>query len=81
MRPTSRSLEAPHKWVRIAGFPETVELCGVPSRLVSDLGHANRMRGRTLRCADETVRSDGVKHVRLVVGTVEVDSVPAASFN
>ena len=64
--------------VGVAGVPETVELGGIPEGLVRDLGNAHGVGGGARTGVDEGSLL-GVEHVRLVVGAVGVDAIPAAA--
>lgn len=75
---TIRALEAPHKGVRGTGGPHAVEFGSIPGGFEGYLGHADRVRGRAGRGVHEAIGADGVVHVGLVVGGVEVHAVPAA---
>lgn len=55
-----------------------VELGGVPDGLVGHLWHPDGVRRRAWGSGQETIHVDGVVHVRLVVGAVEVLSIPAS---
>jgi len=70
------TLEAPHKWVRTRS-PQAVELGGVPYSLVDDLWHANGVGGRAWASIGETKSANGIVHVRLVIGAIEVLAIPA----
>lgn len=63
--------------VGVAGVPETVELGGIPEGLVRDLGNAHGV-GSGARAGIDEGSLLGVEHVRLVVGAVGVDAIPAA---
>jgi hypothetical protein len=81
MRPVPRRtpLEAPHKWIRRARRPQAVELGRVPHGFERDLRDANRVRGRAFGRVGEALRVHGVVGVGLVVGGVEVLTVPASA--
>lgn len=64
--------------IRGLGMRTAVELGCVPDGLVSHLWHPDGMRRRACRSGQETIRSDGVVHVSLVVGAVKVLSIPAS---
>ena len=68
--------ERPHKGLRPILRPHVLEGSRVPHGFVRDLRDADGMRGRTRTSFKEAAFCGGV-HVRLVVGGVEVLSVPA----
>jgi len=68
---------AEDKGVRPVRRPHVVEAGRVPERLEGELGHAHRV-GRRAGAGGREGFLDGVVHVRLVVGGVEVLAVPAA---
>jgi hypothetical protein len=65
------------KRIRPVLGPHAGKLCGIPQRLVRDLRHAHRMRGRA-RVGVGKGFVLRVEHVVLVVGAVDVFAVPAA---
>ena len=60
-------------------FPQMVELRRVPERFVRDLRDPNRMRCRA-RAGVLEGADLGVVHMGLMVGTIDVDAVPAAAI-
>jgi hypothetical protein len=78
MSTSSTALEAPHKRIRRPRSPQAVELGRIPDCLEGDLGHTDRVRGWAFTGICEAVVSDGVVHVRLVVGAVEIHAIPAS---
>ena len=80
-RAVGAALEAPHEGVLVRlGVPEVVELGGVPLDLEGNLGDADGVRRGTGGRVGEALGGDGVVHVGLVVGGVEVFAVPAAGW-
>ena len=74
----TRTLKAPDKRIRRTGRPHAVELAGIPRRLVGYLRGAHGVSRWAGWSVDEAVGFDGVEHVGLVVGAVEVLAVPAS---
>lgn len=62
------SLEAPNEGVGSTRRPQAVELGGVPYGLERHLWYADRVGCGAFRCVGETLGSDCVVHVILVVG-------------
>jgi hypothetical protein len=73
------ALEAPDEGVGATG-PQAVELGGVPNSLVGQLGHTDGMAGWARWGVGESIVFDGVEHMRLVVGGIEVLAIPASRF-
>lgn len=73
-----RAFKAPHKGVRGARGPHAVEFGGVPGGFEGHLRDTDGVGRRAGGGVHETVGADGVVHVGLVVGGVEVNAVPAA---
>lgn len=71
------TLEAPHERLLLARSPQAVERGRVPDGLVCYLGYTDGVGGWARRSVNEAVLPDGVEHVILVVGAVEVLAVPA----